>query len=58
MDPGISGRVALVSGGGSGSGLEIAQRLAALVSFLCGEEAGYVNGEVIGVDGGQTRSLF
>jgi 3-oxoacyl-[acyl-carrier protein] reductase len=32
--------------------------LAALVAFLCGEESVYVNGEVIRIDGGQTRSLF
>lgn len=32
--------------------------LAALVTFLCGEESSYVNGEVIRIDGGQTRSLF
>lgn len=32
--------------------------LAALVTFLCGAESSYVNGEVIRIDGGQTESMF
>ncbi len=34
------------------------EELAALVTWLCGEESAYVNGEVIRIDGGQTHSLF
>ena len=32
--------------------------LAGLVTYLCGEQSAYVNGEVIRIDGGQTKSLF
>src|SRR5690606_21132171 len=28
--------------------------VAALVAFLCSEEAGYINGQVIGIDGGMS----
>lgn len=28
------------------------EEIAALIGFLCGEEAGYINGQVIGVNGG------
>ena len=31
-----------------------AEEVAALVGFLCSDDAGYVNGQVIGVDGGMT----
>lgn len=34
------------------------EELAALVTFLCGDESSYVNGEVIRIDGGQTESMF
>ena len=30
------------------------QEVAALVAFLCGEDAGYINGQVIGIDGGMS----
>ena len=35
-----------------GARLSLAQRLPALVAFLCSEAAGYVNGQVIGINGG------
>ena len=33
------------------------EELAALVAFLCGRPAGYVNGEQVRVDGGLVRAL-
>jgi 3-oxoacyl-[acyl-carrier protein] reductase len=30
------------------------EEVAALVAFLCSEAAGYINGQVIGIDGGMT----
>jgi 3-oxoacyl-[acyl-carrier protein] reductase len=30
------------------------QEVAALVAFLCSDAAGYINGQVIGVDGGMS----
>lgn len=41
---------AMVPAGRAGSPREVA----ALVAFLCGKDAGYINGQVIGVDGGMS----
>jgi len=34
------------------------EEIAALVTFLCSERAGFISGEVIRIDGGASRSLF
>lgn len=35
-----------------GQGDTIAEEVAALAAFLLGDTAGYINGQIIGIDGG------
>lgn len=49
-----SGWIAATPAGRLGEPAEVAD----LVAFLCSERAAYINGTVIAIDGGQTRSLL
>ncbi len=50
--PLLAGRRALVTGAGSGIGHDVALRLARAVTWLASDEADYVTGSTIFVDGG------
>lgn len=45
-------RVAVVTGGASGIGLGVAEDAAAACECLCSDDAGFITGQQIGVDGG------
>jgi NAD(P)-dependent dehydrogenase (short-subunit alcohol dehydrogenase family) len=49
-------RTAIITGGASGIGLAIARLndIAAACAFLVSDAAGYITGQVIGVNGGRT----
>ena len=51
----LKGKVALITGGSTGIGLGTVEDIAAAVAFLASQDASYITGCEIAVDGGMSR---